>query len=370
MGAAAPIVGAGLSVVGGLTQANSQRRQADAQKKAIQAQAEVEQLNSRLQLLNINQQQQLAEVQSQLQSAAEKQAYIGRLAAIEQQETYNAMQLSQAGLQARTQEQLAGAQQAEANVQSLQQLVGAEGQIGRELVQAIASSGTDQANLLKRMQEMPDNARASYIANLMDLAASAGGANEALRLLGESTTTTTAGQVSRASEMQGTQAQLAKDSATALRASAEATRAGTLAQAGLQNADATFAARQQALDVQTSGKVASAAFASERTATEAAYQASGLARGVEDSARNASVAVNREVLERGATLSAATAQAQASAVRSPGFFDYVGILGGGATTYMNMGGTGNFGFLNQRSSPSSSAIRKGTDVTNYNYNIG
>jgi hypothetical protein len=368
MGAVAPIVGAGLSVVGGLSQASQQRQQANAQKKAIAAQAEVEQLNSRLQLLNLNQQQALAEVQSELQSAAEKQAYVGRLAAIDQQETYNSMALAQAGLQANVQEQLAGAQANQANVDSLQQLVGAEAGIGRELVQAIANSGQEQAGLVERMQKMNTNQRQGFISSLLDLAASSGGTNEALRLLSESTTTADSGQVARATEKQGLSQTLAEDSSTALRASAEATRAGTVAQANLQAGDSRFAARQQALDVQTSGEVAKQAFASERLATEGAYAASGLARGVEDSARRASVRANKEVLERGATLSQATASAQMQGVRSPGFFDYVGVLGGGATTYLNMGGS--LGFLQNNRRPSSSAIRRGTDATNVNYNIG
>lgn len=367
MGAVAPVVGAGLSVVGGLANAGNQRQQAAAQKKAIEAQAQVEQLNSRLQLLNLQQQQSLAEVQTQLQSAAEQQAYIGRLAAIDQQETMNATALAQAGLQARTQEQLAGAQQNQANVQSLQELVGVEGQVGRELVQAISTSGSDQQELIKQFASMSEDKRASYIASLMDLAASAGGTNEAMRLLAE-TNSNLSGRVLRAEEISSLKQQQARDSATALRASAEATRAGALAQAGLQNADSTYAARQQALDVQTSGEVAKQAFASERLSTEAAYRASGLAREVETSARNASAAASQEVLERGATLSAATAQAQIGGIRSPGFFDYVGVLGGGATTYLNMGGS--LGFLQPRTNVSSSAIRRGTDVTNSLYNVG
>lgn len=366
MGAVAPVVGAGLSVVGGLAQAGNQRQQAAAQKKAIEAQAQVEQLNSRLQLISISQQQAVAEVQSQLQSAAEKQAYIGRLAAIDQQELTNAQALAQAGLQARTQEQLAGAQQAQANVESLQALVGAEANIGRELVQAISGSGQEQQALVEAFGKMDTSSRQAYLSNLLDLAASAGGTNEALRLLSETSATSASGLVARAEEAGALKQQQAKDSATALRASAEATRASTLAQAGLQSADATYAARQQALDVQTSGEVAAQAFASERLATNAAYSASGLAREVETSARNASVAANKEVLERGATLSQATASAQLQGIRSPGFFDYVSTLGGGASTYLNMGGS--LGFLQQQ--PKSSAIRRGVDVVNMSNNLG
>jgi hypothetical protein len=366
MGAAAPIVGAGLSVVGGLSQASQQRKQADAQKKAIEAQSQVEQLNSRLQLLNLTQQQQVAEVQSQLQKAAEQQAYVGRLAAIDQQELTNSMALANAGLQAQTQQSLSVAQQAQAGVDSLQQLVGTEAQVGRELVQAISASGAEQQQLVEGFSKMGDSQRTAFLSNLLDLAASAGGTNEALRLLNESSPSAAGGQVARAEESGTLKQELAKDSATALRASAEATRAGTLAQAGLQAADSTYAARMQALDVQASGEVAKQAFASERLSTNAAYSASGLARGVEESARSASFAANKEVLERGATLSAATAQAQAAGVRSPGFFDYVGILGSGATTYLNTGGS--LGFLQQQ--PRSSAIRRGVDVTGANYNIG
>jgi hypothetical protein len=366
MGAVAPIVGAGLSVVGGLAQAGQARAQANAQKKAIESQAQVEQLNSRLQLLNLNQQAALADVQSQLQSASEKQAYLGRLAAIDQQETYNSMALASAGLQARTQEQLAGAQQNQATVEALAAETGAKATIGRELVQALQNSGQEQSALVERMSKMDESQRRGFISSLLDLAASAGGTNEALKLLGESTSSSTAGQVARAEERQQLGASLAEQSAAALRASAEATRAGTQAQAALSSGDARFQAQQQLLDVQTSGRVADAAFASERTATEAAYSASGLSRGVEDAARAATTAASKEVLERGASLSQATAQAQLAGVRSPGFFDYVGILGGGASTYLSMGGSTSF----LQRQPSSSAIRRGTDYTNALGNVG
>jgi len=271
----------------------------------------------------------------------------------------------QAGLQARTQEQLAVAGQNQADVESLQALVGAEANVGRELVQAISGSGQEQAALVQQFAAMSESDRSAYLSNLLDLAASAGGTNEALRLLNESSSSAASGKVARAEEAGVLKQQLAQDSATALRASAEATRAGTLANAGLQALDSSFAAKQQALDVQTSGEVAKQAFQSERLATNAAYQASGLARGVETSARSASAAANQEVLERGASLSAATAQAQLAGVRSPGFFDYVGVLGGGATTYLNMGGS--LGFLQKQ--PSSAAIRRGTDVTNLSNNL-
>lgn len=366
MGAVAPVVGAGMSVVGGLTNANSQRQQANAQKKAIEAQAQVEQLNSRLQLINLNQQQALANVQSELQSAAEKQAYIGRLAAIDQQELMNSQALAQAGLQAQTQASLAVAGRSQADVESLQALVGTEAGIGRELVQALEGSGQEQATVLKQFASMSESDRSAYLSNLLDLAASAGGSNEALRLLNESTSNASVGKAARAEESGALKQQLARDSATALRASAEATRAGTLANANLQALDSTYAANQQALDVQTSGEVAKQAFATERLATNSAYAASGLARNVETSARQASTNASREVLERGASLSQATAQAQVAGVRSPGFFDYVGVLGGGATTYLNMGGS--LGFLQPQ--PRSSAIRRGTDVTNLSSNIG
>lgn len=357
MGAAVPIVSAGVSVLGGLSQASQAKQQAKAQSKAIANQNEIEQLNARLQLVGLKQQQALASVQDELQTAAEKQAYLARLAAIDQQELINQGALAEATLQNTTDSALAAAKQMDTETQALVQATDATSSIGRELTAALRESGGELSGLFEALSKQPEAKRSEFYSSLLDLAASAGGTNEALALLNESTDTREVGRVARATESASTQQATAKASAAALRGSVEANRSALEAQAAVGGQDARYQSSLQALDIQASRKVADAAFASERLSTEGAYKAGTLARGVEQRARTTTAAASEEVLTRGAALSQATAQAQASSIRSPGFFDYLGILGGGAVQYVNSGGS--LGFL-QRRQPT--PIQRGVDV--------
>ena len=338
MGATAAI-GTGLSVISGLGAASEKNAQAKAQKKAIENQAQIDQLNSQLQLLSLQSQQQVNQVQQQLQSAAESQAFLSRQAQLNVAESQNQLALQQAASQADTQGKLATVQQGDALTKALSQSVEQQGNIANTLTQAIQASSGEQQNVLKQLQAMPERQRASAISSLLDAAASGGGTNQALRALTEVLDGGEVGQVAQATERGANAQLLARNSADAASSEVNANRFALEGQANLQLNDATYQSRTAALDVQTAGQVAGASFASQRTATEGAYNAGLLSRSVSNSAADASFAANKEVLQRGAKLSADTAALQSQAVRGSSFFDYLNVGAGAYSTFTNLGGS-------------------------------
>lgn len=340
MGATAAL-GAGLSVIGGLGNASAASKSAAAQKKAIENQNQVDQLNSQLQLLQLKQQRSISQLQNTTATAAETQAYLARLGQLDLQETSNQIALAEAKQAAATQEATAAASYMGKEAQSLSESVGQRQQTNQALVQAIGASSEEQRQVIDALREMPEAKRASTIASLMDAAATGGGSNDALAML-TSLVDQGSGKVLRAEQAGQQKTALANQSAAAQNSQIEANRQATVAGAGLEAADATYGARAAALDAQTSEKVAANAFASERLSTTGAYNASQLARGVEQQAQSLQLNANEEVLTKGAQLSNATAAAQAGAVKSPGFFDYLSIGANAYTTYTNSKTKSNF----------------------------
>jgi hypothetical protein len=335
MGATAAI-GAGLSVVSGLGNASAAKKSADAQKKAIANQNKVDQLNSQLQLLQIKQQRELSRLQDATVTAAETQAFQARLGQLNLQETSNQIALAEAANSTRTQEQLAVAKQQGAETSSLSDAVGQRQQINVALASAIGASADEQKQVIDNLRNMPERDRARAIASIMDVVATGGGENAALAMLTELTGDGGMANVARAEEAGNQKVALANASANATSAQVEANRQATNAGAGLEATDATYAARTAALDAQASKEVADQSFASERLSTTGAYNASQLARGVEASARELSLDASEETTSTGAAIANSTAAAQAGAVRSPGFFDYMAIGANAYTTYTGL----------------------------------
>lgn len=340
MGATAAI-GAGLSVIGGLGNASAASKSAAAQKKAIENQNQVDQLNSQLQLMQLKQQRAISQLQNTTATAAETQAYLARLGQLDLQETSNQIALAEAKQAASTQESLAASKQMGAESQALSESVGQRASTNQALVQAIGASSEEQRQVIDALRDMPEAKRASTIASLMDAAAGSGGSNDALAML-TSLVDQGSGKVLRAEEAGQQKQALAAQSANAQNSQIEANRQAVVAGAGLEATDATYSARAAALDAQTSGRVAEQAFASERLSTSGAYSASQLARGVEQQGQSLQLDANEEVLNKGAQLSASTAAAQAGAVKSPGFFDYLTIGANAYTTYTNSKSKSNF----------------------------
>jgi hypothetical protein len=355
-------VGAGLSVIGGISGANQQAKASAAQKKAIQNQSRIDQLNSQLQLLSLRNSKSVDELQDTLRTSAENQAYLARLGQIDLAETQQQTAIQAALGEAEAERKFAAASESEAVTQALLSATEERSRTGAALTQALGASSEEQQAVLSRLQKMPEQQRAATIQSLLDVAASSGGSNEALKLLADLTDSGVVGQAqaARAEEQQSALATQARASAAALEQQTAANQKAAATKAGVDSLGRQFAANTATLDAQTTSRVGDASFQTERLTTTGAKFASDLSGGVERTARSANYAANEDVLKQGAKISADTTAAQLSAVRSPGFFDYLAVGANAYSTYTGLGGKTNLGFLGG-SRGSSSSIRRGSD---------
>jgi hypothetical protein len=258
------------------------------------------------------------------------------------QESQNAIALANAKTEATTASAMASAQEGTTNANALQELASSKQSIGNALVDALGASSEDTSRVLGQLQQLNPSERASAISALMDAAASSGGSNAALQLLNEFESSSVGGQVLRAEQMQQTKAAQARTSAAAATAQANAGYGTTTALSAVERANTQYQAGASLLDANTAEKVGEQAFAAERTATSGAYNASQISREVSTAARDLTNTANQEVVSRGASLSSATANAQASAARGAGFFDYLAVGANGFSTYVGLGGNTSF----------------------------
>jgi hypothetical protein len=321
-------------------------------------------------LLSLQNSRSLDKLNDELRASSENLAYLATQAQISNQETAQAIALDSAESELRVEGALAASDSQGQQTQALLRGTEERSSINNALVQAVGASSEEQQGVLSQLQKMPEQQRASTIASLLDAAASSGGTNAALKMLADlsNTGTTALAQAARAEESQAAKAQAARASASASTNLSLATEGAATTQAQLNQASRENQVALGNLDAATTRRVGEQSFASQRLSTSGAKAASDLASGVERSARSTQLAANEEVLKKGASLSAATASAQAGAVKSPGFFDYLSVGANAVSTYSNQGG--NFGFLSRPSSPRSSAIRQGSDFGNIPPSIG
>lgn len=366
MGATAA-VGAGISVVGGLANASAKRKQQQAQKAAIASQAKMDSLNSELQLMSLTNQLAIDKRQSLLNQAVEDEAYLNRQFQLDAQQLANQTALEDARIQASAASTSAGLQQEAASIAALQQQTGQDSEIANALATAVGASTQETQAALKGLAAKPERERQLIISNLMNVVAQEGGENKALEMLAELQDTSSVGTIERANEFGDTVVNQADASANAGNKATAAQRALTDTGSVLQADSQRYASATSLLNQDTARTTNKAASEAERIATEASYNASQVNRSLEGSTRDAQYAAQQDLVKQGANLSAQSAAAQARAVGSTGFLDYLGVAAQGAATYRSLGGS--FDFLNGIKIGGSSRGTL-TDVTDSYNNIG
>jgi hypothetical protein len=321
-------------------------------------------------LLSLQNSRSLDKLNDELRTSSENMAFLATQAQISNTETAQATALSSASSELRVEGALAASDSQSEQTQALLRGTEERSSINQALVQAVGASSQEQQEVLSQLQKMPEQQRAATISSLLDAAASSGGTNEALKMLASLSGTgeVAVAKAARAEESQAQKAALARESAQASTNLSTATEGTATTTAKLRESGRANQVALGNLDVDTTRRVGEQSFASQRLSTSGAKAASDLASGVERSARSTQYNANEEVLKRGATLSAATASAQAGAIRSPGFFDYLSVGANAASSYSSLGG--NFGFLSKRPATGSNSIRTGSDYGNIPSSIG
>lgn len=362
MGAAVPIIGAGVSLIGGVAQANQRNQEAAAQRSLIANQNAIDQLNAQLSLNQLKLNQQMMTMSRANEDLLSSQQMLNR-------ENQRGLQQAQVNLQYGLAEAQNAASKVLTEAQASQQLTDletskaqAKQQIAGQLAQAFASTTEQQQQTIaSALQRMSPNEKTNAIKTLMSIATE-DGENLALQMLLEPMNVGT-GEVDRAVEAGAKANVMAEQQADASQALVDADVGGKQLQTKLQNLTAQNQLQLESGDINASRTVNNAGFASDKVATDYAFALDKSTKSVERMAQDESIASQRYVLSQGAQLSNANAQLQIQNTRGNGFLDYVGAGMNAFTTYRGLGGS--MGFLSGGSrQPQQSVIRRGVDVTN------
>lgn len=324
-------IGAGLSVAGGVVGLNQQQKQANAQKKMIEAQEQQQRLQAQLQLFALRNQRLVDKLQDTLQDAAQKQAYLQTDAALKIQEQLNTLATGQAIFQHKMNLLKADVQERLAEMQTRAEESNAKQQAAAQFLQVLGSGEKDSQQFVESLIDnisKSDNAR-TVLASLLDVAAaSGGGVNETLQMLlsnGEFEGVRNAAALARQDEIRRLTNSRAESIRDANMALADVNADLAMANATAQGDNARYLSRLGILDAATAQATAGAAFNAQRLANEQNYRTGIMSNELVRSSRYLQSLANEEALQQGQMIASDTLNAQKSAIRSPGLFDYLGV---------------------------------------------
>jgi hypothetical protein len=336
-------VGAAVSVVGGLSGLSQQSSAAAAQKRMLASQEKQQALNAQLQYMSIKNQSYADALQDQINDSVRQLQFTQTQQNLDAQERANQLAVSTALFDASTQKTNADIGKTQQELGTAQELSNATTQAGQQelagLGSAAEANGQDINSILQSLTR--DGQTSTAIANLLDIAASSGGVNEALSLL-------TGGEMDAAvkGEAQLNRSQQLQEQRQA-NVGAVASSTKELSKAGANTANIAgsisetqqkFGADMQALDASTAGVVAGAGFSASRAANTASNNIGILADSSSRTSRQYLSAANLAAIEQGAALQSDILSAQRSQIKTPGFMDLINVGMGGYQTYKGLGG--------------------------------
>jgi hypothetical protein len=332
------IVGAAVSVVSGIAGISQQNKQADAQRAQIQAANEQQALQAQLQLLSLKQQTYANGLNDYITDATRTLQYQQQQNQLEAQRSLNDLAVSNAVYEASMSKSNAAIQQTAADTQASRQASDANQGARQQQLQTQAAANNQQDQLVQQLTQMLGGGaqQNTNIANLLDAAMAHGGNNEALaNLLGQNSNDAivAAANLARGQQVQqmttGLGQQVANASIGLNNADAQTAR-------GINAINATqsfYNSDKQSQDALFSQQITNAGF----NATQAANNASNNIGILSDQANRYSRdylnQVNQNATLQGAQIQSNSLNAQANAVQSPGFFDYLGVGLNGYNTY-------------------------------------
>lgn len=334
-------VGAAVSVVGGIANMGQQSSAAKAQKRMLASQERQQTLNAQLQYLSIKNQAYADNLSDQINSGVRTLAYTQSQQNLDAQERLNQLAVSNALFDASVQKTNADVNKTQQETNTQGELSNANAQAGQQELEgigsAIGASGQDINSILQRLQQGEDSG--SAIANLLDIAASSGGINEALSLLGDTNSeAATVGQADllRSQEVSNTRignagATAGANKGVAKSAASTANIAGSIAQSQAKSAAST-----QELDAKTASVVGQAGFDATRAANTASNNIGILADSSSQFSRKYLSAANLAAIEQGAALQSDILNAQKSQIKTPGFLDFAGVGMNAYNTYKGL----------------------------------
>lgn len=337
------VAGAAVSVVGGIAGIGQQNSAAAAQKRVLASQEKQQALNAQLQYLTIKNQAYADNLTDQINANVRELAYTQSTQNLQAQESLNQIAVSNALFDSNVQKVSADINKSQQEVQTQQQLSQEKQQAGQGELQALGSaSEANVQDINSILQKLAQNGDASTgIANLLDIAASSGGINEAISLLTGSDTnasTTAAAQLGRSQEVLGSRADNALTVANTSKSSANAAANSANIGGTIQQTQQKFDASTQALDASTSGVVAGQGFQATNAANKASNNIGILSDNASAFSRKYLSAANLAAIEQGSAIQSDIINAQKAQVKTPGFLDYIGLGVGTYNTFKGLGG--------------------------------
>jgi hypothetical protein len=331
---------AGVSVVSGLVGFSQQQKSANAQKQALRSQQEEQALQAQLQLLALENSRLSSGLQDFLDDATRKLAYQQTTTQLTAQQAQNDIAVSNATFDASVQRIMSDVTQANANLETTEATNQANLQAEADSIGVQQGVVEADNQLMQALGESFGGVgnRQNSIAALLNAASATGGVNEALALLLD----TDSAEIQRLIGAEERQQQLGEQTNSLAAGTERATIADNNARANSANLSNQLTAtatnyesdklRQDALYSQ---QIANAGFQSQRAALEGGNNIGILADRSSRVSRDYLRAANTEAVKRGAKLSDNILKAQADQVRTPGFFDLLGVAGQGYSTYTN-----------------------------------
>lgn len=335
------MVGAAVSVVGGIAGMSQQSSAASAQKRMLASQEKQQALNAQLQYLSIKNQAYADDLNDNINSAVRTLAYTQSQQNLDAQERLNQLAVSNALYDASVQRANADIGKLQQETQTQAELSNANAQAGQQELEGMGSAaganGQDINAILERLQQSGSSSDA--IANLLDIAASSGGVNEALSLLGDSASEAPvvgAAELARSQEVSGARMANAGGVAGASKGVAKA-GANTSGIAGsITQSQAKASADAQTLDANTAGVVAGGGFKATRAANTASNNIGIMADTSTQFSRKYLSAANLAAIEQGAALQSDIINAQRAQIKTPGFLDFAGVGMNAYNTYRGL----------------------------------
>lgn len=335
MGAA---VAVGASVIGGVVGLNQQKKQANAQKKMLAQEEASRRLQADLQLFSLRQQRATDTFQDLITDAALTQSYMSTKATLDSQQLLNTINSREAQFAAQVQGATNEASQILATNQAKRGQADARQQLEQQAQEAYLGADAQQRAAIDAvLQQLSQSGNQNALATLLDFAESAGGVNEAIAMLTGRTDTSeverAGNDVLRAGDSASNYKRLATDVKNTSQALVDTDTNLALAQAEMARGTGDYQTALALNDALTAENVNNTAFEAARAANEAQFGIVSKSNAVQRQARYLNSVANENVLQQGQVIGGQILEAQQSAVRSPGFFDYLNVGLGGYNTY-------------------------------------
>lgn len=327
-------VSTGVSVVGGLVGLSNQSSSAKAQRKAIEAQSEQQALEAQLKLYELDQTRQLNELTDAVNDQITAYNYQQAEASIVAQQKINELNTKNAIFEAQVAQQQAEINRGITENQIEEQRIAQDKAALENSINQLRGLGDQQsqnaATLIEQLSKEGSNFK--QIANILDVAMSSGGVNEALTILFGEYSNADA-EFAKDEQLRQAQASLISDIEKANLATNKASADVSQGQNEINTLTQIEQAKRAEKDAALSLDIANTSYDTQLTSLKAQKELEDITTPLERQMRDDLAEQQESALLQGAAIQSDIAKAQVKGINSPGFLDVLGVGLNGYQTY-------------------------------------